>query len=125
MQRTLLFGGILIALFAPLPTPASAQHAPPVNPDAATIAEFMKRVGAYAALHKKLEATLPALAKQTTPQDMDAHERSLAKLMQNRAVRREARRHLHARDAGIRAEGAGPGVHRPCGHADQERDHRQ
>jgi hypothetical protein len=89
MRHTLLFGGILIALLAPLPAPASAQHAPPVNPYAATIGEFMKRVDAYAALHKKLESTLPPLAKQTTPQEMDGHERALAKLIQ--AARSDAK----------------------------------
>ncbi len=81
-MRVSLLGGLLIALLAPLPG-ASAQHAPPVNADAATIGEFSKRVEAYVALHKKLEATLPSLAKQTTPQEMDAHERALAKLIQS------------------------------------------
>jgi hypothetical protein len=63
--------------------PAPQQKKPTVNPSAATIAEFMKRVNAYVALHKKVEATLPALPKQTTPQQMDAHERALAKLIQD------------------------------------------
>jgi hypothetical protein len=54
-----------------------------VNPNAATIKEFLKRVDGYVEVHKKLEATLPALPKQTTPQQIDAHERALARLMQD------------------------------------------
>lgn len=84
MLRTLLLGVIALTFAAPLP---GFQKKPPphkstVNPDAAVIADFVKRVDAYAALHKKLEGTLPALPKQTTPQQMDAHERALAKLIQ-------------------------------------------
>jgi hypothetical protein len=79
MLRTLLLGAVLLSL----PTlPAPQKTKPTVNPNAATIAEFMKRVNEYVALHKKVEATLPALPKQTTPQQMDAHERALAKLIQ-------------------------------------------
>jgi len=37
-----------------------------VNPNAATIKEFLKRVDGYVEVHKKQEATLPALPKQTT-----------------------------------------------------------
>jgi hypothetical protein len=53
-----------------------------VNPDAATIADFKKRVAEYVALSKKLEGTLPALPAKATPQQMDAHERALAELVQ-------------------------------------------
>jgi len=56
-----------------------------VNPDdvdADSIKEFLKRVDAYVTLHKKLEDTLPSLAKQTDPAAMDQHERALAKLIQ-------------------------------------------
>lgn len=63
-------------------TQAVQLKSPPVNPDAATIEEFNKRVQDYAALQKRLEATLPPVAKQTTPQLMDAHERALGKLIQ-------------------------------------------
>jgi hypothetical protein len=86
MLRTLLLGVIALTLAAPLP---GFQKKPPppkkpaVNPDAAVIADFVKRVDGYAALHKKLEGTLPTLPKQTTPQQMDAHERALAKLIQD------------------------------------------
>jgi hypothetical protein len=60
---------------------ASAQKER-VNPDAAAIADFKKRVAEYVALSKKLEGTLPALPDKATPQQMDTHERALAELVQ-------------------------------------------
>lgn len=63
------------------PTPPPARQ-PAVNPNAATLKEFLKRVDAYVALHKKLESQLPDLAKQTTPEAIDKHERALAALIQ-------------------------------------------
>lgn len=61
---------------------------PPVNEarpmqtdDAQALAEFNTRVSAYAALHQKLEATLPSLPKETTPAVIDKHQRALAQLM--------------------------------------------
>jgi hypothetical protein len=61
-------------------TPPAAK--PRVNPNAATLKEFVKRVDDYVALHKKLEGQLPDLAKQTTPQAIDKHQRALAELIQ-------------------------------------------
>jgi len=61
---------------------AAAQTKPSVNPDAAIIQDFVKRVDQYVALHKKLEDPLPKLPKQATPEQMDAHERALGKLIQ-------------------------------------------
>lgn len=82
LARPLCLLGALVALWVPA---ASAQK-PRVNPEAQTMADFMKRVDDYVALHKKLEATLPPLPKQTNPTEVDQHERALAKLIQeNRA----------------------------------------
>src|SRR6187402_2865069 len=61
---------------------ASQATKPPVNADAATIQDFLKRVDQYVALHKKLEDPLPTLPKQTTPEQIDTHERALGKLIQ-------------------------------------------
>jgi hypothetical protein len=61
-------------------TPPTAK--PAVNSNAATLKDFMKRVDDYVALHKKLESQLPDLAKQTTPEAIDKHERALAALIQ-------------------------------------------
>ena len=79
-----------IAAFLTLPAAsidAAAQKAtqktpPRVNPDAATLADFVKRVEAYVALHKKLEATLPKLPEQTDPYQIDKHQRAMLRLMQ-------------------------------------------
>lgn len=79
--RSAILAAILICM-------ASAVGAAPqkpkarVNPNAAVISDFVKRVDAYVALHRKLEDTLPKLSKQTTPQEIDAHQRALAKLIQ-------------------------------------------
>lgn len=77
--RSVTIGAVLLTL--PFGTRAAAQKAP-VNAHAATIAEFVKRVDAYVALHKKLESTLPDLPKQTTPAQIDAHQRAMATLIQ-------------------------------------------
>jgi hypothetical protein len=69
------------------PPPNQAQ--PQSTADAAAIAEFTARVKAYVALHQRLEATLPALPKETNPTVIDQHERALEKLI--RAERRNAR----------------------------------
>ena len=61
-------------------TPPAAK--PAVNPNAATLKDFTKRVDDYVALHRKLESQLPDLAKQTTPEAIDKHERALAALIQ-------------------------------------------
>jgi hypothetical protein len=86
IQRSVSIGAVLLTL--PLGTRAAAQKAP-VNAHAATIAEFVKRVDAYAALHRKLESTIPELPKQGTPAQIDAHQRDLARLIQ--AARKNAK----------------------------------
>ena len=73
---------LVLVLTLPLAVAAAPQTKARVNPNAATIKEFLKRVDAYVALHKKLEATLPALPKQTDPTVIDKHERALARLIQ-------------------------------------------
>jgi hypothetical protein len=60
----------------------AAKAGPVTNASAATMQDFLKRVDAYVAVHKKQEATLPSLSKQMTPQEIDTHQRALSKLMQ-------------------------------------------
>src|SRR5215471_8635277 len=64
------------------PTTSPKKGVNPDDPNAAIIKDFLKRVDVYVALRKKLESTLPALPKQTTPQLIDQHERALAALIQ-------------------------------------------
>lgn len=98
-MRLLVAALALTASLVPLQTtPAKPPQLPPgkrapatspkksVNPNdanAVVIKEFLKRVDAYVALHKKFEDTLPTLPKQTNPQEIDQHERALARLIQD------------------------------------------
>jgi hypothetical protein len=63
-------------------TLAAAPPQPSVNPDAQVQVEFDKRVKDYAALHEKLEATLPALPTEATREQIDAHSHNLSMLLQ-------------------------------------------
>jgi len=98
--------GVLAAvLWAAAWTPVDTQGAatqqkpvvpPPVNeaqsltgPDGQALADFTQRTARYAELHQRLEATLPALPKETTPQVIETHQRAFEKLM--RAERRDAK----------------------------------
>lgn len=53
-----------------------------VNPDAAVAVEFGKRVEGYLAIHKKAVEGLPKMSKESTPQEIDDHQRSLARSIQ-------------------------------------------
>jgi hypothetical protein len=52
-----------------------------VNPAAATQAAFTRRIDDYMQLHRKLEAMLPPLPKEATPQQIDQNQRALAELI--------------------------------------------
>ncbi|MEX1128362.1 MAG: hypothetical protein WEB50_07350 [Vicinamibacterales bacterium] len=76
------------------PDPAAVQPAtniarPQSEVDSQGLAEFNQRVTAYAELHKKLEATLPGMPKETTPEIIDTHQRALEQLV--RGARKDAR----------------------------------
>lgn len=86
--RLATLGAFLISLSLPADA-ASQQQTPRVNPNAAVISAFMKRVDAYVAVHKKHEDTLPKLSKDATPQQIDQHQRALLTLMQE--ARKNAR----------------------------------
>lgn len=77
------------------PDPVAVQ--PPVNTarplsaaDAQGLAEFNERVAAYAALHQKLDATLPPHPTETTPQVIHKHQDALGELMMQ--ARKDARK---------------------------------
>lgn len=50
--------------------------------EAQAMEDFRKRVDTYLSLHKRVEATLPARPKETTPEIIDRHQRALAQLIQ-------------------------------------------
>jgi len=68
-----------------------------VNPNAQAIADFQKRVEEYAKLHRKLESTIPPLPKEATPEQIDAHQRALGRLIQQ-ARKNEAAGAIFDRD---------------------------
>jgi hypothetical protein len=70
--------------------PSTATH--PSRADRTVLADFQTRVKAYTALHNKLEETLPRLEKESSPQQIDQHQRALARLLT------EARRDAKAGD---------------------------
>jgi hypothetical protein len=72
------------------PAPQTAKPDQPVNPDAKALAGFLDRVNEYVKVHQKLEATLPHLPKEATPQQIDKNQRALGALIQD--ARRTAKR---------------------------------
>lgn len=77
-----LIAPVLVVLLLFLPASAHPAAQKRANPDAAVMSDFMKHVNEYAALHRKLEGTLPKLPKRATPAEVDRHERALGKLIQ-------------------------------------------
>jgi len=79
------------AVAAPAPPPAAQPPADqPVNPDAEALAGFLERVDQYVNLHQHLEDSLPHLSKESSPQEIDKHQRALGQLIQKE--RRGAKR---------------------------------
>ena len=62
--------------------PPQSTARQPQGPEAAVFAEFDARVKEYIELHRKLEDTLPKLSKNSTPEQIDSHQRALARLVQ-------------------------------------------
>jgi hypothetical protein len=62
------------------PTPLRVQQ-PRVAPTAAVLADFNKRIDDYMQLHKMLEATLPKLSDNATPQQIDLNQRAMGELV--------------------------------------------
>lgn len=69
---------VLIAWFLA----ASVDDQTRVNRDAALSLEFTKRVEDYMALHKKAEEDIRRLSKEATPEEIDRHQRELARLIE-------------------------------------------
>jgi hypothetical protein len=88
--RTVAFCAIAILWCSTAPDPSFAGLQTPVNRDAAALDAFTRRVAAYAALQRKLSATLPALPDKATPRQIDDYQRSLGRLITE--ARRGARK---------------------------------
>jgi len=85
IKRSTAFTGAILLIASTLALGSEnvdAQPAPKrVNATAAVQAAFLKRIDAYIALHKRLEAMLPALPKDATPLQIDQNQRALADLV--------------------------------------------
>ena len=76
--------GVAVALFVILWNgPVRAQTQTRVNMDAAAIADFKDRVYGYAALSKKLDATIKEPSSDSPQQAFLDHQQALARLIQN------------------------------------------
>ena len=76
---------LVALLIAGVAAPIAAQkksEEPRVNADAAAIADFMKRVDAYVALHNKVESMLQEPSIDGRPEAVVEHQREFARLMQ-------------------------------------------
>lgn len=69
----------MIAVGDRVPPAQSAQAAQPN--EAAALKGFMDRINEYVTLHRKLEATLPKLPEEATPQQIDSNQRQLGALI--------------------------------------------
>jgi hypothetical protein len=77
---------------APIMSPLTASVSPQakaVNQDAKIMADFTERVQKYIDVHRRLEAKLPPIPKDATPQQIDAHQRSLEKAIQGALLKRK------------------------------------
>ena len=94
-------GVVIGALSVSAPTAIRAaspqEETKRVNPNAQAIADFQKRVQEYAKLHRKLESTIPPLPKEATPEQINAHQRALGRLIQQ-ARKNEAAGAIFDRD---------------------------
>src|SRR5437868_3881830 len=62
--------------------PQTASPATPVNADAQALSTMEARIKEYVALHDRLEAGLPKLKKDASPQEIDTHQRELGARVQ-------------------------------------------
>lgn len=86
LDRTAACCALILLVFATASPRGEApivarQNVAAENPDAKIIADFQARVKAYAALHEKLESTLPPLPKETTAHFIAEHQRGLERLI--------------------------------------------
>jgi hypothetical protein len=77
--RAIVAGASLIAGAAATAAAAAAQTR--VNEDAQLIAEFLKRAQAYVEILHKADSSLPEAPNAGTPEQIEAHERAVQKLI--------------------------------------------
>ena len=82
LSRPALLAALVVLCAAAASAAPGSPQPPRVNPDAATLADFMKRVDGYVALHKKVESMLQEPSGDGRPEAVVEHQRAFAKLMQ-------------------------------------------
>jgi len=80
-RRVGRYATVLVILFSAAAAFATTRAAQAVNPDAATIADFNKRVEAYVALHDKVDAMLTEPTPDGRPEAVVEHQRAFARMM--------------------------------------------
>jgi hypothetical protein len=85
-RRALLVAVWVVVAAASAAAPLAMEAAPTagqtrVNEDAQLIGDFLKRVEAYLAVHKKADSTLPEATNRGASAEIDAHERALQRLI--------------------------------------------
>lgn len=85
LARRVRPAALAVTLAAALSTGVAAadQQDRRVNPNAKAIAEFQDEVNEYIALQRKLEATLPDIPTDATPEQIDQRQRALGALVQD------------------------------------------
>ena len=83
--------GIVPAIVALAALTASCRSGTPQlhTPEAQAVVALKERVAEYVTLHEKLEATLPNLPDQATPEQVDHNQRALGDLI--KSARRDAK----------------------------------
>jgi hypothetical protein len=81
-RRVLLVAVVIAGGTVVAEASAREPQQPAVNADAATLADFMKRVEAYVALHHKVDASLQEPPKDGRPETFIEHERAFARSIQ-------------------------------------------
>ena len=81
-RRPLLAAMLVVFASVVSAAPGQVPQPPRVNADAATLADFSKRVDAYVALHRKVDSAMKEPSREGRPEDFIEHERAFAKLMQ-------------------------------------------
>ena len=84
-----LLGGVALAVLS-LGRAHAAIAQEHTASETKAVAEFQARLADYLALHRKLEAGLPKLPKQASPEQVDANQRNLGLLIKN--ARSDAKR---------------------------------
>lgn len=92
LRLLVLAGGLVAGSLVPAAEPIKPEHRVMTltREESQAAKVFVERLQEYLALHRKLEATLPSLGKEASPEEIDKHQRGLGTLIA--AARADAKR---------------------------------